>query len=266
MTVAAQPHPAAVDVAEETLLLGNLRPLPARAIATDGQCTGDELAEAGHDNAPLGAFVLGRTRRFRTSFATSQTECFRVAAGGRDGNRVAGAARFTDHGESYVGGQKPSRSAFDCSLRGRLRDPPAADHPARSARVAARRATCARDFLIPTAGAIVLALMLTPVANTLERAAPAADARRRGVSVLAAGVGCSPGCWRSPFRRSRSWAEQAPYLTLHARAQARGSSHRRWPSSSRCRTRSSRRRPRRRPVQRPQPPRRSWCARSRMLG
>ena len=27
----------------------------------------------------------------------------------------------------------------------------------------------ARDFLIPTAGAIVLALMLTPVANTLER-------------------------------------------------------------------------------------------------
>ena len=27
----------------------------------------------------------------------------------------------------------------------------------------------ARDFLIPTAGAIVLALILTPVANTLER-------------------------------------------------------------------------------------------------
>src|SRR6185369_5292426 len=27
----------------------------------------------------------------------------------------------------------------------------------------------ARDFLIPTAGAVVLALMLTPVANTLER-------------------------------------------------------------------------------------------------
>ena len=27
----------------------------------------------------------------------------------------------------------------------------------------------ARDFLIPTAGAVVLALILTPVANTLER-------------------------------------------------------------------------------------------------
>ena len=27
----------------------------------------------------------------------------------------------------------------------------------------------ARDFLVPTAGAVVLALVLTPVANTLER-------------------------------------------------------------------------------------------------
>lgn len=34
----------------------------------------------------------------------------------------------------------------------------------------------ARDFLIPTAAAIVLALILTPVANTLERI-HAADAR-----------------------------------------------------------------------------------------
>jgi hypothetical protein len=43
----------------------------------------------------------------------------------------------------------------------------------------------ARNFLIPTADAIVLALILTPVANTLERIPSIAD-----------------------------WAAQGPYLTL----------------------------------------------------
>ena len=45
----------------------------------------------------------------------------------------------------------------------------------------------ARDFLIPTAGAIVLALILTPVANTFERLrVPAVPVRRRVRRVLLA--------------------------------------------------------------------------------
>jgi predicted PurR-regulated permease PerM len=64
----------------------------------------------------------------------------------------------------------------------------------------------ARDFLIPTAGAIVLALMLTPVANTLERIRlPSTFAA--GVSVLLltlviAGILRSPSP-RSPIGRHR---------------------------------------------------------------
>ncbi|WP_204279481.1 hypothetical protein, partial [Enterobacter asburiae] len=47
----------------------------------------------------------------------------------------------------------------------------------------------ARDFLIPTAGAVVLALMLTPVANTFERLRLRATAAAlASVTMLALGL------------------------------------------------------------------------------
>ena len=56
----------------------------------------------------------------------------------------------------------------------------------------------ARDFLIPTAGAIVLALMLTPVANALERAhLPPTAAAAGSVSLLALVVAGSAGARHS---------------------------------------------------------------------
>ena len=58
----------------------------------------------------------------------------------------------------------------------------------------------ARDFLIPTAGAIVLALILTPVANTLERLRlPPTLAAAASVLLLTMGMA---GSCRSPSRRS----------------------------------------------------------------
>jgi predicted PurR-regulated permease PerM len=69
----------------------------------------------------------------------------------------------------------------------------------------------ARDFLIPTAGAIVLALMLTPVANTLERAhLPPTPAAAASVSLLAL---VFAGLLAVAIPSISSWAEQAPYLT-----------------------------------------------------
>ena len=69
----------------------------------------------------------------------------------------------------------------------------------------------ARDFLIPTAAAIVLALMLTPVANTLERAhVPPTAAAAGSVSLLALVVA---GLLAVAIPSISSWASQAPYLT-----------------------------------------------------
>ena len=69
----------------------------------------------------------------------------------------------------------------------------------------------ARDFLIPTAAAIVLALMLTPVANTFERAhLPPTPAAAASVSLLALVV---MGLLAVAIPSISSWASQAPYLT-----------------------------------------------------
>ena len=69
----------------------------------------------------------------------------------------------------------------------------------------------ARDFLIPTAAAIVLALMLTPVANALERAhVPPTPSAAASVSLLALFVA---GLLAVVVPSISSWAEQAPYLT-----------------------------------------------------
>ena len=69
----------------------------------------------------------------------------------------------------------------------------------------------ARDFLIPTAAAIVLALMLTPVANTFERAhLPPTPAAAASVSLLALLV---VGLLAVAIPSISSWASQAPYLT-----------------------------------------------------
>jgi predicted PurR-regulated permease PerM len=69
----------------------------------------------------------------------------------------------------------------------------------------------ARDFLIPTAAAIVLALILTPVAKKLERLhLPPTAAAGASVSLLALVVA---GLLVVAAPAITSWAEQAPYLT-----------------------------------------------------
>jgi predicted PurR-regulated permease PerM len=69
----------------------------------------------------------------------------------------------------------------------------------------------ARDFLIPTAGAVVLALILTPVANAFERLrlspTPAAAA---SVSLLALGLA---GLLAISIPAVSNWIDQGPYLT-----------------------------------------------------
>lgn len=69
----------------------------------------------------------------------------------------------------------------------------------------------ARDFLIPTAAAIVLALILTPVAKKFERLRlPPTAAAGASVSLLALVV---TGLLVVAAPAISSWAEQAPYLT-----------------------------------------------------
>ncbi len=69
-----------------------------------------------------------------------------------------------------------------------------------------------RDFLIPTAGAVVLALMLTPVANTLERLRlPASVAAALSVLLL---TSLLAGLLAVAIPSISNWAEQAPFLTL----------------------------------------------------
>jgi predicted PurR-regulated permease PerM len=68
----------------------------------------------------------------------------------------------------------------------------------------------ARDFLIPTAAAIVLALILTPVANTFERLRiPVMGAAAASVSLLAI---VTAGLLVVAAPAVTSWAEQAPFL------------------------------------------------------
>jgi predicted PurR-regulated permease PerM len=70
----------------------------------------------------------------------------------------------------------------------------------------------ARDFLIPTAGAIVLALILTPVANTLERIRlPPTLAAVVSVLLLAL---LFAGILSLVIPSIADWAAQAPFLTL----------------------------------------------------
>ena len=70
----------------------------------------------------------------------------------------------------------------------------------------------ARDFLIPTAGAVVLALMLTPVANTLERIRlPVSVAAAASVLLLTLLIA---GLLAVAIPSISNWAEQMPFLTL----------------------------------------------------
>lgn len=70
----------------------------------------------------------------------------------------------------------------------------------------------ARDFLIPTAGAIVLALVLTPVANALERLRlPPTLAAIVAVLLLALVVA---GVLSLVIPSIADWAAQGPFLTL----------------------------------------------------
>jgi predicted PurR-regulated permease PerM len=69
----------------------------------------------------------------------------------------------------------------------------------------------ARDFLIPTAGAIVLALMLTPVANTLERLRlPPTAAAAASVILLVLGL---VALLAISIPALTNWIDQTPYLT-----------------------------------------------------
>lgn len=69
----------------------------------------------------------------------------------------------------------------------------------------------ARDFLIPTAGAIVLALLLTPVANTLERARiPSTAASALSVVLLTLVMA---GILSLAIPSIADWANQGPVLT-----------------------------------------------------
>jgi predicted PurR-regulated permease PerM len=69
----------------------------------------------------------------------------------------------------------------------------------------------ARDFLIPTAGAVVLALILTPVANTIERLRlpPAAAA---GTSVVLLSLGLA-ALLAISIPALAGWLDQGPMLT-----------------------------------------------------
>ncbi|HYC66274.1 MAG TPA: AI-2E family transporter, partial [Reyranellaceae bacterium] len=78
----------------------------------------------------------------------------------------------------------------------------------------------ARDFLIPTAGAIVLALILTPVANALERLRlPVALAAALAVIFSTIAVG---GLLALAVPSVQGWAQQAPMLTLKLQGKLEG--------------------------------------------
>src|SRR5262245_36798223 len=69
----------------------------------------------------------------------------------------------------------------------------------------------ARDFLIPTAGAVVLALILTPVANAFERLRlPPGLAAGASVGLLAMGLAALLAV---SIPALTNWIDQTPYLT-----------------------------------------------------
>jgi len=69
----------------------------------------------------------------------------------------------------------------------------------------------ARDFLIPTAGAVVVALILTPVANTMERLRlPPMAAAAASVIMLAMGFA---GLLAISIPAITNWIDQGPFLT-----------------------------------------------------
>ena len=151
-----------------------------------------------------------RTRLFRTSFATSQTEsfCEHARVAGNHGERCS----FSEiTGEEIVAVDKPVVARVQTV---HVRGGSAIRRPLIILSVCAIASVgyVARDFLIPTAGAIVLALMLTPVANTLERI--------RMPSTLAAAVSVLlltlviAGILSLAIPSIADWAAQAPYLTL----------------------------------------------------
>ena len=78
----------------------------------------------------------------------------------------------------------------------------------------------ARDFLIPTAGGMVLALILTPVANTLERLhlrpSLAAVLSVAAISLAVAGL------LAVAIPAVQGWAQQAPLLTLKLESKLKG--------------------------------------------
>jgi len=78
----------------------------------------------------------------------------------------------------------------------------------------------ARDFLIPTAGAIVLALILTPVANTIERLRlpPAAAA---GASVVLLSLGFA-ALLAISIPALANWLDQGPVLTYNVEKKLEG--------------------------------------------
>jgi predicted PurR-regulated permease PerM len=78
----------------------------------------------------------------------------------------------------------------------------------------------ARDFLIPTAAGMVLALILTPVANTLERLRlpPSLAA---ALSVTAASLVVA-GLLAIAIPSVQGWAQQAPMLTLKLESKLKG--------------------------------------------
>ena len=69
----------------------------------------------------------------------------------------------------------------------------------------------ARDFLVPTAGAIVLALMLTPLATALERRARLPNTLAALASVLLLAL-IAAALLAVAIPSISSWAEQVPYL------------------------------------------------------
>ena len=69
----------------------------------------------------------------------------------------------------------------------------------------------ARDFLIPTAGAVILALMLTPVANTFERLhLPPTPAALASVLLLTAGLAT---LFAISIPALANWVNEAPMVT-----------------------------------------------------
>lgn len=78
----------------------------------------------------------------------------------------------------------------------------------------------ARDFLIPTAGAIVLALILTPVANTFERLRiPPFMSAAASVLLLAMGLAALLAI---SIPALTNWIDQTPYLTYTLERKLKG--------------------------------------------